>query len=266
MEEVEKKNKKTSDSKETNKKNNNNNKNVKNVKNVKLFKIVILILVLSILTGMVIYMLPVMKDLSTMEGKLAFKERISNSGPFGALILFLLQVAQIFLVILPGEPIEILAGMCYGSIWGTIYIMISACIISIGIFFLVRKLGKKLVYSFVDEEKVKKIERSKLFKNPKKIEFIMLILFLIPGTPKDLLVYVAGLLPIKPSRFILISTLARFPSVVSSTLAGENILKGNLKIGIISYAVILVIVAITVFVINKFDKDKTTEKVLKSIN
>ena len=75
------------------------------------------------------------------------------------------------------------------------------------------------------ECKVEKIENSKVFQNPKKIEFIMLILFLIPGTPKDLLVYVAGLLPIKPLKFIIISTFARFPSVITSTLAGENVAK-----------------------------------------
>ena len=50
------------------------------------------------------------------------------------------------------------------------------------------------------------------------------------GTPKDLLVYIAALLPIKPFRFILISTFARFPSVISSTFAGDNLIEGNCKI------------------------------------
>ena len=59
----------------------------------------------------------------------------------------------------------------------------------------------------------------------------MLILFLIPGTPKDLLVYLAGLLPINPVRFLLISTLARIPSVISSTLTGSTIITGNWHIG-----------------------------------
>ena len=61
----------------------------------------------------------------------------------------------------------------------------------------------------------------------------MLILFLIPGTPKDLLVYVAGLLPIKPIKFILISTFARFPSVITSTLAGDRLAIGDWKMSII---------------------------------
>ena len=192
---------------------------------VKIFKIFLAIIVLSLFLGIIIYLFPIMKDLSTLEGQIAFKEKVENSGILGMLSLFGLQVAQIFLIIVPGEPIEILAGMCYGSLWGTVFIMLSACIISTTIFLLVRKFGRKFVYDFCDKSKVEKIENSKVFQNPKKIEFIMLILFLIPGTPKDLLVYVAGLLPIKPLKFIIISTFARFPSVITSTLAGENVAK-----------------------------------------
>ena len=198
---------------------------------VKIFKIFLAIIVLSLFLGIIIYLFPIMKDLSTLEGQITFKEKVENSGVLGLLSVFGLQVAQIFLIIVPGEPIEILAGMCYGSLWGTVFIMLSACIISTTIFLLVRKFGRKFVYDFCDKSKVEKIENSKVFQNPKKIEFIMLILFLIPGTPKDLLVYVAGLLPIKPLKFIIISTFARFPSVITSTLAGENVAKRQLAIG-----------------------------------
>lgn len=234
-------------------------------KKTKIFKIVITILIAILLIGIIAYLFPVMKNLSSTEGQIAFKEKVKNSGIIGMLSLFGLQLAQIFLIIIPGEPIEILAGMCYGGLWGTIFIMVSACLISTGIFFLVRKLGRKFVYEFCDEEKVAKIEKSKLFQNPKKIEFIMMILFLLPGTPKDLLVYIAALLPIKPARFIIISTLARFPSVISSTLAGENIATGDWKTGILLYGGVLLIVTIIILIINRLDKDKTTDEILKTI-
>lgn len=231
----------------------------------KIFKIILTVLVLSLFVGITIYLFPVMKNLSTTEGQVDFKEKVDNSGIWGLLSLFGLQVAQIFLIIIPGEPIEILAGMCYGGIWGTIFIMISACIISTSIFLLVRRFGKKFVYSFCDKEKVAKIENNKLFQNPKKIEMIMFVLFLIPGTPKDLLVYVAGLLPIKPIRFIIISTFARIPSIVTSTLAGENLAIGDWRMSIILYGAILILVAIIVFIINKLDKDKITKDAINSI-
>lgn len=232
---------------------------------IKMFKIILTIIVLTIFIGIIIYLFPVMKNLSSKEGQIAFKEKVENSGIWGLLSLFGLQVAQIFLIIVPGEPIEILAGMCYGGIWGTVFIMVSAFIISTVIFLLVRKFGRKFVCSFCDEKKVEKIENNKLFQNPKKIEMIMLILFLIPGTPKDLLVYVGGLLPIKASRFIIISSFARFPSVITSTLAGENLAVGDWKMSIILYIGILILVFGIIFIINKFDKDKVTKNVIKSV-
>lgn len=232
---------------------------------IKIFKVTMTILAISIIVGITMYMFPVMKELSTKEGQIAFKEKVSSSGILGLLMLLVLQIAQIFLIIIPGEPIEILAGMCYGPIWGTVFIMASAGIISVIIFFLVRKYGKKFVYNFCDKKKVKKIENGKLFKNPKKIEIIMLILFLLPGTPKDLLVYIAGLLPIKPIRFVLISIFARFPSVISSTLAGANLAIGDWKKSIIMYVGIVLIAIIIILIANKFDKDKLAEKAIKTI-
>jgi len=163
----------------------------------KIFKILLTILVLALIVAAVIYLFPIMKNLATPEGRIDFKQKVEEWKFFGFLAIFGLQVAQIFLFIVPGEPIEILAGMCYGGILGTIFILVSAFAISAGIFFMVRKFGKKFVYSFCDKTKVQKIENSKLFQNPKKIERIMLILFLLPGTPKDLLIYIARIIASK---------------------------------------------------------------------
>ena len=125
-------------------------------KKIKIFKRILTICVLGIFIGIIIYLFPIMKDLSTLEGQIEFKEKVENSGILGLLSLFGLQVAQIFLIIVPGEPIEILAGMCYGSLWGTIFIMLSACIISTTIFLLVRKFGRSLYMIFVMRRKLLK--------------------------------------------------------------------------------------------------------------
>ena len=232
-------------------------------KRVKAFKYVLMIVVILVIIGLIVYLFPVVRNLSTPEGQIEFKNQVSSMGILGYLALFGLQFAQIFLIIIPGEPIEVLAGMCYGGIGGTIFITVSVLIITTIIFFTVRKLGRRFVYSFCSKEKIEKIENSKLFKNEKKIEWIMLILFLIPGTPKDLLVYIGGLLQLKPLKFILISTFARLPSVVSSTFAGSSIAGGNWKFSIIIYAVTFILVGLFIFIANKFDKDKTAEEAMK---
>lgn len=236
-----------------------------NDKKVKFGKILIGILVVLMIIGIIAYMVPVLKNLNTQEGQSLFRDKINEAGILGLLWLLGIQIAQIFLMFVPGEPIEILAGMCYGGLWGTIFIIISATIISTTIFLLVRKYGKRFVCNFCDKEKVEKIENSKFFQNPQKIEKILLILFLIPGTPKDFLAYVSGLLPIKPLHYITISSLARFPSVISSTLAGENIVTGNWKIGLIVYAVSIIAIVGIILIMNKFDKSKITEETIKNL-
>ena len=235
------------------------------MRKIDVFKVVVTIITLILIVGIIAYIAPVLMELNTKEGQVAFRDKVNNSGFLGLLWLFGIELAQIFLIFVPGEPIEVLAGMCYGSLWGTIFIMVSAAIISTSIFLMVRKFGKKFVYNFCDKEKVAKVENSKLFQNPKKIERILLILFLLPGTPKDFFAYVSGLLPIKPVNYIIISSLARFPSVISSTLAGENIALGNWKISIIIYAITFLVVGVIIFFMNKLDKTKLTEETLNTL-
>lgn len=235
------------------------------INKAKIIKLIALILVIAILTIATIYMIPIMKEIKTPEGQAQFKEKITNSGITGVLILFGLELAQVVLAILPGEPIEILAGVCFGPIWGTIFLMVSVFIVTCLIYFLVKKFGRDFIYEFFPKEKVDKLENSKLLRDEKKIELVMIILFLIPGTPKDLLVYIGALLPMKSSRFIAISTLLRFPSIISSTILGDNILDGQWKVGVIAYAITFFITFIVIFIINKLDKNKVTEDVIKSM-
>lgn len=232
---------------------------------IKILKIIALIVTVVILLIATIHMVPIIKQLNTSEGQMQFKEKIEQAGIIGPLIIIGLEIVQVLLAVLPGEPIEILAGICFGPVWGSILLMISIFIITCIIYFLVKKYGRKFIYEFFPKEKVNKIENSKLFKDKKKIEIVIILLFLIPCTPKDLLVYIGGLLPIKSSRFILISTLLRFPSIISSTIAGDNILRGEWKVVILAYLITFLITFVVIFIVNKLDKNKVTEDIIVSI-
>ena len=113
-------------------------------KKAKWIKGILFLVVIAIAITMIVYLAPIMKQISTQEGQQAFKQKVDESGFWGMLMLFGIQFAQIFFIILPGEPLEVLAGMCYGSIWGTVFVLASAGIITTAIVFLVRKLRKKL--------------------------------------------------------------------------------------------------------------------------
>lgn len=228
-------------------------------RNIHTLKILFSIIILITCIGLIVYLFPIIKNIATPEGQADFKNMIEHSGIKGIFLLFVLEIAQIFLLVLPGEPLEILAGMCYGEVWGTVFLLVSVWITTAIIFYAVRKYGRKFIYNFCNEKKIEKIENSKWFKNPQNIEYVLIILFMIPGTPKDLLVYIGGLLPIKPIRFINISTFARFPSIISSTLAGANIVQGNWKMMLIVYIVPLILAIVIIIIMKLLERTKIND-------
>ena len=232
-------------------------------KRVKIIKITLTIFIVVVLAIFLWKLAPFMKDLSTTEGQIAFKEKIDSLGFKGLLLLLGLQILQILLVVLPGEPFEVLAGMCYGAWGGCLFITVSVFITTIIIFFTVRKLGHKYLYNFFKKEKVDKVMKSKLLNNPRNLEIILCILFFLPASPKDLFVYMGGLLPIKPLRFILIATFVRFPSVITSTMVGANISNGNWKMSIIIYGVSFAVAALILFLVTLKDKNKEMIDIIK---
>ena len=234
-------------------------------KKLKIVKFIMFIIVIIAMIGMTVYLFPVMKNLSTYEGQIAFKEKVNNSGVWGFLALLGLQFAQIFLVVLPGEPLEILAGMCYGAVGGMVFIFFSVALTTTVIYLLVRKFGKELIYDSFGKEKIEKIENSKVFQNPKNLEFIFAICFAIVGTPKDLLTYLGALFPIKPIRFIAIATFCRFPSIISSTIVGQYFSQGNWEVSIIVYLITFAITFLMIWLVKIFDKDKITQNALKEL-
>ena len=134
------------------------------------------------------------------------------------------------------------------SIVTYIGVLISACII----FWLVRKVGKASIYGLIGKEKVEKIEKSRLY-NSKKAESFLLLLFILPGTPKDLLLYIGALLPVNAPRFILLSTLFRFPAIITSTVAGKSFAAGDNRTAIVVYIVTAVISLIILWYASKKD-------------
>ena len=239
------------------------NKKKKKNNEIKTVKIIITIFVIVVLCIFMWQIAPLIIKLSTPEGQVAFKNKINSMGFNGILVLFGLQVLQILLVVLPGEPFEVLAGMCYGTWGGYLFITISVLITNIIIFFTVRKLGKKYLYNFFQKEKVDKIMKSKLFKKSRNIEFVLFMIFFLPGTPKDLFVYIGGLLPVKPVRFITIATLARFPSVITSTMVGAHISHGNWKTSLIIYGITFVVAVLLIYLVNLNDKNKEFIEIIK---
>lgn len=175
---------------------------------------------------------PYFKQLTSDECQMRIKEFISELGILGPLFLFIIQFLQVVIAFIPGEPFEILSGVLYGAYGGLIICLIGCISASALIFKLSEKYGKRLLYFFFGEVK---ISQWTWLRNSKRIDIITFILFLIPGTPKDMLTYIVGLSEMRLSKFIILSTIARIPSILSSTLAGATIRNGNFKMSAILF-------------------------------
>lgn len=187
------------------------------------------------------------------------QEFIADFGFWGAFVLVLFQTLQIVIAFLPGEPIELVAGMMYGGIGGAILCLTGVLIGTYLVFFSVQKLGSGLITAFHDENKVKKLNRLTVFRYEKNAELMTFILFLIPGLPKDFFTFLAPLTPIGIHKFVLISTLGRAPGMLITTFAGVSLLEGNLLIAGCLYGVLGICALAGILYYRKLVKEETKE-------
>lgn len=143
---------------------------------------------------------------------------VQEQGWVARLAFIGMMALQIVVAVIPGEPLEIGAGVAFGVWEGTLWCILGAGLGGILVFGFVRKLGVKAVEAFFSQEK---IDSLRFVQNTGKLNFWMWLLFLIPGTPKDILTYIAGLTKIRLGTWMMITTLGRIPSVITSTVGGN---------------------------------------------
>jgi len=161
-----------------------------------------------------------------------FRDMIRGYGVWGVFIAFGIQVLQVVVSPIPGEVIETGMGLTYGWFWGALIILAGAVFSTWLIMLFVRKFGTKFVELFVSLDKINDL---KFINSEEKLNRWVLILYMLPGTPKDPLIFFFGLTRIKISAFVLISTVARIPSVVTSTIGGHWIQEKKYWAAIILY-------------------------------
>ena len=148
------------------------------------------------------------------------RERIGEHYFLGALALVLISAAQVVVALVPGEVVEIAAGYVFGSWIGSFLCLVGIVLGSSTTILLVRRFGARFVYAFYPKEK---IDALPIINDPAKRNLLTFILFGIPGTPKDLFTYAIGLTDMSIPLYIALTTVARFPSVILSTVSGNAV-------------------------------------------
>ena len=161
-----------------------------------------------------------------------FRAWVDSHGVLGRLAFVGMMMFQVFIAIIPGEALEIGAGYAFGAIEGTLLCLLATTLSSVVIFLIVKRYGMKFVTLFVSEEKLHSL---KFLRDTRRLELLTFLLFFIPGTPKDWLVYLGPFLPVPARNFFLISTLARIPSVLSSTFAAASFAAGSWRVAAVVY-------------------------------
>ena len=165
------------------------------------------------------------------ESPETFRDHVKSYGVWGPVLMIGMRALQVIVAIIPGEVLEVASGFVFGWFWGMILCLIGTTLAVILIYLAVRKWGVRLVEAFFPREKILQYS---FIQNEKKLNLLVFILFLIPGTPKDLISYFAGLTRVRFSHFLVITLVARIPSVITSTWGGDALVAGNwpLAIGI----------------------------------
>ena len=182
----------------------------------------------GVLTALTVLALPYVRRLSDPETQRFIQNWIGERGLWGILILLGLQVLQVIIAFIPGEPMELLAGALCGALGGTVLCLTGTVLASACIFALSRRYGRRLLALLgFGEKQVAQWKWLQRDEQSEKADLVIFLVFLIPGTPKDMLTYVVGMTRVSLKRFLWLSTLARVPSVLSSTLIGSSVIQGE---------------------------------------
>lgn len=168
------------------------------------------------------------------NGGEAFAKMVDEKPIAGRLIYIGVQILQVFIAFIPGEAVEIAGGLAFGAWEGLGLSLLGVAIGSSIIFMLSKTLGMKFVRLFVSDDKINNLA---IIRNDTRLNSLVFLIFFLPGTPKDALTYVVGLTRMKLHTFLLISLVARIPSVLTSTWGGDKIMQGEYVGAIIIFAI-----------------------------
>lgn len=202
-------------------------------------KIVSILSFLILIAFFVIVSITVGKPLiEKLENPDEFRSWVDTHHLWGRLAFIGMTVLQVVVAIIPGEPMEIGAGYAFGAWEGMLLCLIGVAAGSSIIYGFTKLFGVKMVEAFISREKINSLG---FMKSAEKLNLIIFLAFLIPGTPKDVLTYFIGLTPMKLHVFLGLTLIARIPSVISSTIGGDALGSQNYTMAIVVFLVTAVL-------------------------
>lgn len=173
------------------------------------------LLIIALVLVVVIFREQVWAVFSSSE---AIRDTVQGWGAAAPLAFIGLQIIQVVVFIIPGEVPQIAGGYLFGLLWGTLYSIAGILIGSAINFFLARALGVPFVKSLFRDSQLEKFDK---ITSSSRAQIAFFLLFVIPGIPKDILCYVAGLSSMRFYGFLLVSMVGRLPGIIGSAGMGD---------------------------------------------
>lgn len=216
-----------------------------------------LIAFLALMVVIMVLLWPYIHEVFEPGGLSRVIDDVRNAGPLGFLILLAMQFMQIVVAFIPGEVVQMAAGMMYGPWLGAAVILLGSIISSAFVFAVVHRLGAPFVQDMVP---TKYLDKFRAFEESGKLSIVVFILFLIPAMPKDTFTYLVPLTNMRMRDFLVLSNVGRIPGIVISTYAANGLVDGNITQSIIIFAVVAVIAIVAIVfrdkIMNLFHHDK----------
>lgn len=172
----------------------------------------------ALVTVLILVRQPILDLLAILRDREAIQAYVSGIGVWGPVILSLIQLLQVIIAAIPGQPFLVLAGYMYGFPIGLMINLVGSVVASQLAFILARAVGRpvpdRLVPSAV-------LERWLPILDQKGLAWLF-IFYLVPIFPTDMLNYIAGVSLISPKRFLITTGAGRLPYLIIITLIGSH--------------------------------------------
>lgn len=185
-----------------------------------------------------------------------FRIWVKECGIFGPIAYIGMVILQVIAAVIPGEPLEIAGGYAFGAVNGTLLCLLASSVGSIIVLYLVRRFGMRLVTAFFPQSKLQNL---RFLQSSPKRTLLFLLVFMIPGTPKDLLCYFIGLTDIKLPVLFIICSVGRIPSVVTSTIGGDALGTKSYLFAVVIFAAAFLISVTGLIIYNSICKRHNKE-------
>src|SRR3989442_6425513 len=147
------------------------------------------------------------------------RDTVAAWGWWAPVVFMAIQALQVIISPIPGEITGPVGGALFGTLLGVIYSTIGLTVGTLFCFWVGRKWGEPLVRPWLSEHNWNRMS----FILEAEGAIICLILYLIPGFPKDIISYLFGISPMPFWVFAVISTVGRLPGTWISSYFGAHV-------------------------------------------